>query len=137
LTARERLAYVRGLLQGSDFLGSDEKTKEVWNGLLDVLEELSNEMDDIYDWQDEIEDYLDALDNDLMELEETVYEDEDEDEIVVVECPNCHEDIYVDESLFDDYDELVCPSCGSSICCECCDDDVDFEDDFDFDEDDE
>jgi len=140
LTAREKLAYVRGLLQGSDFLGSDAKAKEVWNSLLDVLDELTRELEDIYDWQDEIEDYLDALDDDLLDLEDSVYEgDEDEDEgVVMVECPECHEDVYVDESLLDEFEDIVCPTCGASVCCDCYedeDDDEDFDVDFDLDDD--
>ena len=49
-------------------------------------------------------------------LEETVYEDEDEEsDFDEIECPHCKELIYIDEAMGENEDELVCPVCKKVI----------------------
>lgn len=126
----ERVAYLRGL---SDGLDVDQSTKEgkLFSAIIGVLEEMAEEIDILDENQQELDEYVDAIDEDLARVEDDVYEDEDEydeDGYMEVECPNCHETVYLDEDMFDDEDdEIICPNCNEPIHleCDCCDDDCD------------
>ena len=126
----EKMAYIRGLAEGLDI---DESTKE-GKLLLAIVEALSDTADELYelaDIQDEMQLQLDEVDEDLADMEDFVYGEADEDEYdddeFGVECPTCHDMIYLDESLLDeDCETITCPSCGEEIelefddCCEDC-----------------
>lgn len=126
----ERVAYLRGL---SDGLDVDQSTKEgkLLTAIIGVLEEMAEEIDILDENQQELDEYVDAIDEDLARVEDDVYEDEeeyDDDGYMEVECPNCHETVYLDEDMFDDEDdEIICPNCNEPIHleCDCCDDDCD------------
>lgn len=126
----ERVAYLRGL---SDGLEVDQSTKEgrLLTAIIGVLEEMAEEIDLLDENQQELDEYVDAIDEDLARVEDDVYEDEDEyddDGYMEVECPNCHETVYLDEDMLDDEDdEIVCPNCNEPIHleCGCCDDGCD------------
>lgn len=126
----ERVAYLRGL---SDGLDVDQSTKEgkLFSAIIGVLEEMAEEIDILDENQQELDEYVDAIDEDLARVEDDIYEDEDEDDedgYMEVECPNCHETVYLDEDMFDDEDnEIICPNCNEPIYldCDCCGDDCD------------
>ena len=71
-----------------------------------------------------MEDGLDAVSDDLSDVEETLYEMEDEDEwdddedeeedCFMTTCPECEEEVYFDESVLED-GEVVCPNCGTKL----------------------
>jgi len=114
---KERVSYLKGLADG---LGINEDTKEgrLLIAIIDVLDEIAEEIDRIYDEQSDLEDYVDAIDEDLTRLEDEIYdEDDEEDGFVEVECPHCHEKIYLDEDVFEDEDEdeIICPNCSEPI----------------------
>lgn len=126
----ERVAYLRGL---SDGLDVDQSTKEgkLFSAIIGVLEEMAEEIDILDENQQELDEYVDAIDEDLARVEDDVYEEDDEDDedgYMEVECPNCHETVYLDEDMFDDEDnEIICPNCNEPIYldCDCCEDDCD------------
>jgi hypothetical protein len=122
MTISERVAYLKGLAEGLN-LGSDTKEAKLFNAIIDVLEDIALELE-------EDADRLDVLDEDLANVEDIVYdledewddawnEEEDEDDgVYEFECPNCHETVYFDDSIFDDDDddfELECPACGAKL----------------------
>ena len=41
-------------------------------------------------------------------------EEYDEDEVYEVECPNCHDIIYLDEGMLEE-EEMNCPNCGTRL----------------------
>lgn len=131
MTLTEKAAYIKGLAEG---LSLDETTKEgkILVALLDLVAEMSAE---IADMQSDIEDidsdldylneYIEELDDDLQDVEdflddegdeEFFDEDEDEDEDEEWSCDgNCDEcDGLACED--DEYFEIVCPSCGETVC---------------------
>lgn len=126
----ERVAYLRGLSDGLDL---DQNTKEgkLFSAIISVLDEMAEEIDILDENQQELEEYVDAIDEDLARVEDDVYEDDedyDDDGYMEVECPNCHETVYLDEDMFDDEDnEIICPNCNEPIYldCDCCEDDCD------------
>jgi hypothetical protein len=118
----ERVAYLRGLSDGLDI---DEKSKEgkLFAAIIGVLEEMAEEIDLLDEGQQELDEYVDAIDQDLAQVEDDIYEedeDEDEDGYIEVECPNCHETVYLDEDMFEeDEEEIICPNCNEPIHLEC------------------
>lgn len=135
---KERVAYLRGLADG---LTIDESTKEgrLLMAMIDVLEDMADEIDLLGDETQELDEYVNAIDEDLAVVEEDLYEDEDEDDecgcgcgecgeddgFIEMECPNCHETVYVDEEMLDEEeDEILCPNCNEPLPiefeCDCC-----------------
>ncbi|MBQ7639344.1 MAG: hypothetical protein IJS90_10630 [Clostridia bacterium] len=123
MSATERIAYIKGLMEGME-LDKDAKETKIFTAILDALEDIALELADNTD-------RIDAIDADLAELEDVVYEDDwdddldddwydddDEDDgVYEFECPNCHETVYFDDSIFDDDEdfELECPACGAKL----------------------
>ncbi|HKM18332.1 MAG: hypothetical protein GX228_08185 [Firmicutes bacterium] len=139
---KEKIAYLRGMLDSTEDIGNAEKLKAVMHRLIEVLDDLADDVEDLYYGQDELEDYLEALDADLADLEEYACECHDHEEIdqdfddefemVEIECPNCQNLISFEEGfLYDDDVEIACPECGEIVYSS---DDFD-EDDFESDED--
>ena len=85
---KERIAYIRGLLEGADFYGRDERGRAVWENLLGVCGQLADSIAALEEEQAELGAYLEAVDADLADLEEAA----DVPEYVVVECPHCGEE---------------------------------------------
>lgn len=122
MTITEKAAYLKGLAEG---LGLDENAKEtkMFNAIIDLLDDLALTVADTDDELGLVAEQLDAVDEDLDALETFVYEemddccdcgeDYDDDELYELECPNCHEIVYFDSSIFEDEDDLQCPACGT------------------------
>lgn len=129
---REKVSYLKGL---SDGLGINHETKEgkIILALIDLVDDMSLQLEDMDDRTSELEEYIEAIDEDLADVEEDIYEDDDEDcdedddmddeGFIEVECPHCREVVYLDEEMFQDEDEeILCPNCGEPIIfSECCD----------------
>ena len=123
MTISEKISYIKGLAEG---LALDVNTKEgkVLAAIIDLLGDMVDEIDAIDEACAEIGEQLDAVDEDLSALEDDFYYDEDEDEdeddeyfdddVYEVECPNCHEIIYLDEAMLEE-EEMACPSCGTRL----------------------
>ncbi len=130
MTITEKVAYLKGLMDGLDV---DKSTKEgkILAAMADVLEDIALTVADNCD-------QIDAIDEDLENLEEFVYEgdffDDDEwddddfcdgcdgcddfdyDEYEYeIECSNCHETIFIDESAFEEGKTFECPACGTVL----------------------
>ena len=120
MTITEKVAYLKGLMEGLDL---DKTTKEgkVLSAMADILEDMALTVADSCD-------QIDAIDEDLETLEEYVYDeldldddydfdfDDDEDSgEYEFECPNCHEVVFIDESVFEEGKEIECPNCGAKL----------------------
>ena len=125
----EKSAYIKGLAEG---LALDKETKEgkIIAALLDLVDEMANEVAGIQKDIEEIDEdlnylneYVEELDDDLQDVEDYLdeececddedWEDEEDDELWCdgdcTECDGC-------ECDDDDYCEIVCPSCGETVC---------------------
>ncbi len=125
----EKAAYIKGLADGLEL---DKTTKEgkILAALLDLVDEMANEIVDIQSDISEIDedldylnDYIEELDDDLEAVEDYLdedWDDEDEDEDenwdddfdCDGDCENCDGCECDDDSYF----EIVCPSCGETVC---------------------
>ncbi len=125
----EKAAYIKGLAEG---LGVTKEGAEgkVISEMLDLLAEMSEKLSFLEGENKELRDYIEELDEDLGAVEEDFYCGEDDDDYddeddedddgeddgdgyYEVVCPSCGETVCFDESL--DPDELVCPACGEKI----------------------
>lgn len=133
MSMNESVAYLKGLAEGLDI---DTTTKEgkLLMAIIDVLEEMAETVNDIEEVVDENTELIDALDEDLSTLEDDIYgddEDDDDEAIYEVTCPNCGDTICLDEETLLEGD-MECPNCGQKLefdldDCDCCceDDDCD------------
>jgi len=133
MDVKERIAYLRGLIEGAETLPSGSPARSMWEHLLTVCDELADSLVELEAAHEDLAGYVEAIDTDLCDLEEEVYgeefaEDEDEldeelsddevdDGFVRAECPRCGEEVYFEEELlYDDGDiEISCPECGEVL----------------------
>lgn len=120
----ESVAYLKGLMDGLG-LDDDKKETKIFRAIVDVLDDLSIDVDDLTEGMEMLGEQIDAIDEDLGELEECMYDDEcgcscceedDEDvEEFEVECPLCHASFCVDEDTVLEDDVIACPACGEKL----------------------
>lgn len=124
---REKVAYLKGLLAGLGEL-EDERSKKLWEAVLDVLDTVSDEVEVLNEDLDDLSEYVGSIDDDLAEVEEEIFfEDEDDEDLndtVTVECSNCGEDFTFPEYKLYNDEDVICPHCNSSI----------YEEDYDLDD---
>ncbi len=114
-TIKEKIAYLRGLLEGGNLYGKDPNTKVFWDHLLGILDDVAESINALGTNQEELAEYVEAIDSDLMDLEEEAYQDEDDD-WVETDCPECGEPVSFEESfLYDDDVQVTCPECGAVV----------------------
>ena len=133
---KEKAAYLKGLADGLEL---DKETKEgkliaalidLTAELCEAVEILDADMDEFVDEVVELREYIEEIDDDLNDVEEFLdeeveWDDDDDDEDdeddddddddddeegdwCDGECEGC--------TGCDDYFEIVCPSCGATIC---------------------
>ncbi|MBS4007816.1 MAG: AraC family transcriptional regulator [Clostridium sp.] len=149
---KSRVAYLKGLAAGLNFDVNSREGK-LFGQVIEVIDSLAAAVTELQDDFDDLVDYTEALDEDLSELEEDFYEeeddddddeeeddddddDDDDDELFSVECPDCHEIVYIDDDMLEDDDvvEILCPNCERVVFVnddedfECFDDDLDLSD---------
>lgn len=145
MTLSEKSAYLKGMMDGLK-LDTEAAEGKMIAGIVDLLQDMATTVSDleenaiaVSDELDEIEDDLDAIEEYLMdEDDDDDYEDDDdydfadddgedfdydEDVIYDVTCPNCGEELHLDEETILK-DSIHCPKCNELL-------------EFDFDEDDE
>lgn len=141
MTTVERVAYLRGLIEGLN-LNSEKSETKMFNAIIDILEELAEDQENLASDLDLVSAQLDEVDEDLGMVEELLYggcecddecdcgcEDEecdchdhaseapaaeDEPEYYEVECPACREVICVDEGILEE-GSVECPNCGEKL----------------------
>jgi len=75
----EKIAYMKGLLDGMELDGSTKEGKAILQ-MAGVMEEMAVYIDDLQSQVDELTELCDLLDQDLGEVESDLYGDEDEDD---------------------------------------------------------
>ena len=121
----KRISYLNGLMDGLGVEADSEEMK-IYNAILEVLEEINDTIDDLYDYQDELAQQVDLIDDDLAGVEEELigccdddgdddYDYDDDLEYYELECPECGDIICIDEDCFEGDDEIICPNCKKPI----------------------
>lgn len=132
-----RMGYLRGLAEG---LGINDETREgkIIGQIISVLDDIVESVEALKEDYDELFSYVEAIDEDLTDLEndfdeedeedegyDDYDEDEDEDEgdeeeydvSFTVECPECRQEVVIDEDILEDEEslEVLCPNCGRVV----------------------
>ena len=93
-----QLSYLKGLIDGLN-VDPDSDYGRIFEGIVNVLDEINDSVDDIMEYQDELADQVDMIDEDLASVEE---------------------ELMGDEEFFDTDRPVTCPSCGNEF-------DIDFD----------
>lgn len=118
MTVSEKVSYLKGLAEGLDF---DKNSKEgkILSAIIDVLDDMAYTIEDLDEGYTELSEYCEDIDKDLGDLEEYIYgddeeEDEEDDDLYTYKCPNCGEEVFLDDEDFNDED-LKCPYCNTEM----------------------
>jgi len=113
---KEKVAYLQGLTKGLDVSSQSAEGKLLLN-VVNVLQDMADEIHCLHIGQEDLENYVETIDEDLTDLEEEVYEETGEGEMVEVECPVCRETVAFEADVLDDDDmvEVTCPNCGGVV----------------------
>ena len=115
-----KAAYIRGLMTGMEF-DPASKNGKVIAAMMDLLEEMAATVTEHDNALSQAYDELETLDQDLDDLVADLYGDDEEDEddedaLYEVTCPNCGAVTTIDEeALLSADQELVCPNCGAAF----------------------
>lgn len=128
----DKMAYLRGMVDGMELDLTNSKEGKVLGQLLDVMQEMTAYVVDLQTQVDELTEVCDLLDQDLGDVENVVYvedddedfydfcddeefcDDDDEEELYETVCPSCNNVIVLDESVLEE-GEMPCPCCGEIL----------------------
>lgn len=96
MTIGEKVAYLKGLMEGLKLQDTDEV--RLIKSMADILTEVADELDSLRQDTDTLNEYIEELDYDLGDLEESIYGDD---------CDYC------------DCDEDCCCDCEDDCDCDC------------------
>ena len=129
MSVSEKVAYLRGLMEGLD-MDEDKKEAKLFNAIIEALDDVASELSDIDEDMEELADYIEEIDEDLCDVEELVYDLDDDcdcccddddsdcccdDDCIEVEGPACNETDCIGFDEIDDNGEVDCPCCGAIL----------------------
>ena len=141
MTITEKVAYIQGLYDGLGLDGEKSGEARILSVLLDVMKEVGQQLEGMDTAMDQFDEELDALGDSVADLEDAVFDDEDEqdeflgdldgmdEDFFEIPCPTCGEDLVVDDEVLS-AGVVDCPACGGKFA-------LSFEDDKDGPEDEE
>ena len=132
----DRVSYLQGLAEGMK-LNTERDSNRLLLGVLDVLADISEAMDELEASHQELSEYVDSIDEDLADLEAELYDDEDdeyygdeedgeeddeddddevsEDDILLYECPHCGTEVQIEANDLEIDENAKCPQCGKEL----------------------
>ena len=119
MTILEKTAYIKGLCEGLGLDSKDTAEAKVIKALLELCQDMAEEIEGLQCDVEDLHDYCEELDEDLGDVEEVLLDEEEDDEWdeecdgECDACEMCGECEYCDD---EDYFEIVCPSCGETVC---------------------
>lgn len=132
MSVSEKVAYLRGLMEGLD-IDDDKKEGKMFAAIIDALDEIASELSDFEEDLEDVQDYIEEIDEDLSDVEEFVYDCFDDDcdcdcdccddddcdccdeECIEVTCPACEEAVCIGFDEIDEDGEVECPCCGAIL----------------------
>lgn len=121
MTSSEKVAYLRGLMDGLK-MNEEDDTAKVLRAVIDVLGDLAEDIDAVAEFCDDLADQIDEIDQDLSIVEDDLYDEDDDDfddfdedgEYYEVVCPKCGDEICVSEDILIE-GGIECPKCGENL----------------------
>lgn len=124
MSLTEKMAYLRGLLEGMELSADTKEGKAIWQ-MAEVLRDMAASVDALTARVDDLSKYCEVLDEDLGEVEQDVYKkrdtrEDDDDDSWIGRVLRTDEETDEDEDDDDyDYEKIqyvaCCPSCGASV----------------------
>ena len=116
MTVTEKVAYLKGLASGLE-LDANDKTVKLLNAIIDTLDEMAEAMSELELDVVDICDQVDAVDEDLSEVEDYLFdaddEEDDENDLYEIVCPECDDSMIVSIDMLDDI--IECANCGAEL----------------------
>ena len=120
MTISEKVAYLKGLAEGMKLDTEESKEGKLISVMIGILEEVGLSIEDMEDNMEAMGEEIDAISDDLSDVEKIVYDDDDDDDdecgcdedddFFEVECPNCGEELVIDEDVLE-AGTVECPNC--------------------------
>ena len=101
MSLKEQVAYLKGLSEGLDINTANSKEGKLIASIIDTLTLMADEIDSLVENQLDIGDELDAISEDLADVEQFVFEDENDDDFFDYDDYDDDDDYDVDN----DYEE--------------------------------
>ena len=126
MTITEKVAYIQGLYDGLGLDGEKSGEARILSELLDVMKEVGQQLEGMDTAMDQFDEELDALGDSVADLEDAVFDDEDEqdefledldgmdEDFFEIPCPTCGEDLVVDDEVLA-AGVVDCPACGGKF----------------------
>ena len=126
MTITEKVAYIQGLYDGLGLDGEKSGEARILSELLDVMKEVGQQLEGMDTAMDQFDEELDALGDSVADLEDAVFDDEDEqdeflgdldgmdEDFFEIPCPTCGEDLLVDDEALA-AGVVDCPACGGKF----------------------
>jgi len=122
MSAREKIAYLRGLIEGQNITENVSLCK-FHEALLGALDSIAEELDDLAAEQEDMREYIEDLEDELAAVMDDQAEADgiicdsddsydDEEEYEPVTCPGCGKDFFYQPDAYDEDEDLLCPHCG-------------------------
>ena len=126
MTISEKVAYLKGLAEGLDLDTAKSKEGKLISVMIGIMEELAMSVEDLEENALNLGEEIDVLSDDLSDVEDVVFDEEEDGDWFEVECPTCGADILVDDDALTE-GEVECPACGTRYAMELTDDGEDDE----------
>ena len=125
----DRVSYLKGLAEGLK-LDTEKNEGKLIEKILELLGDISGEIEALKEDHDDLSSYVEAIDNDLSDLEDAVLEDDDsdysdeddeeeeednDDGLVEYTCPHCGEEMTFEVDSFDFDEDYLCPNCHQPL----------------------
>ena len=123
MTASEKVAYLKGLMEGME-LNRDSGEGKLLSVIADILGDMAEDIEDLESDLYDLSEDVDTISDDLSDVEDLLREDEDwdgledeedeEPQFYEITCQSCGHTIKVDEDVLA-LGRAQCPNCGSMM----------------------
>lgn len=113
---KEKVAYLRGLAEGMDI--GDNQQGKLFNAIIAAMDVMADAVEENEAAITEIDECIDDIYDDLDNIDEYLFDDEDdddefdEDDFIEMECPSCGETVFFDAEMMSSGEDLICPNCN-------------------------
>lgn len=119
MTTSEKVAYLKGLMEGMKFDTESDEGK-IFSVIVDILGDMAEDIEDVESDLYDLGEDVDAISDDLSDVEDYIFDDEDEEDedweptFYEVTCPACDKTITIDEDVLN-LGAIQCPGCGEML----------------------